>query len=83
MEPEFKIEKEIPIPKNRNPGALEKFPFEKMKVNDSFFVPVSFINENYKNKSSFQSTVCYSGKRHGRKYTVRKVENGYRVWRIK
>jgi hypothetical protein len=46
-----------------------------MKIGDSFFV--SGISRN-----TLSSSVNQSKLRTGRKYTVKAVNNGFRVWRI-
>ena len=68
---ELKIEEGIPIPKMR----LRKYPWEDMKVGDSFFVPDG-------NNNTIQTAASYAGKRHNRKYCTRQVNGGIRVWRI-
>lgn len=71
---EFKIEKGIPVPSHR--GAPSKYPWEQMEVGDSFFVPAEDTTKN------FGSLARTSGKRMGAKFTSRKLDGGWRVWRI-
>jgi hypothetical protein len=64
---EIKIEKGIPIPTPR-----KKYPFFTMKVGESFFSDKPGVA----NLSSIHSR---KGKE---KFTCRKVEGGWRVWRV-
>ncbi len=63
----FKIEKDVPIP--------EKYPFSKMGVGDSFDILDAGAKE-------VSAAVSYYGKKHGKKFTVRKTADGHRCWRI-
>jgi hypothetical protein len=72
---EFKIEQGIEIPPRRS-GAL-KYPFDQMNVGDSFFIPE---DSSVKPANVSNSAQAY-GKQTGRKFTVRRVEGGYRCWR--
>jgi hypothetical protein len=78
---EFKIEKEVPIPKSQKKGFRNtRYPFNKMEIGDSFFV------ENYTRESMQQ--VSNAGRSYFRykgnydKVTVacRKEGTGFRVW---
>lgn len=63
---EVKIDKGIPLPSPR-----QKYPFDKMKVGESFFsVKNSVVNLSSKHNKSGKA-----------KFTCRKVKDGYRVWR--
>ena len=74
----IEIEKGVPLPKrSRGPGRPRsgKYPFQQMEVGDSFLI--SNVASN--------SVACISGrwaKRTGFKFSQRKVEGGYRVWRV-
>ena len=71
----YKIEKNVPIA-TRVTGC-NKFPFNDMKVDDSFFV---------KNKSEAKSAKSYVynyGAKNKKKFTIRTVDGGVRIWRIK
>lgn len=65
------IEHGIPIPQKT------KYPLEQLAIGDSFLCP-----KTTKSKNITSLCVAYS-KKTGFKYTVRKVEDGLRVWRIK
>ena len=76
---EFKIEKGVPIPKvpygaKKKP---EKYPFLSMDVGDSFFIPgmESKIVTAY--ISSWRRRVGNS-----KKFSVRTMDGGIRVWRV-
>ena len=68
----FEIEKNVPID-GRQP--YNRYPFGEMEVNDSFFVADG-------KQSRLSAAATASGKTHGTKFTVRKVDGGYRIWRI-
>lgn len=64
---DIKIDKNVPIPKNSGRG---KYPWTDMEVGDSFCIPtmsisMGAVNERYKPKT----------------FIMRKVDDGYRVWR--
>jgi hypothetical protein len=68
----FKIEKGIPIPSLRS-----LYPFDQMKVGDSFVV----TGEQCK---GIHQALYYQNTKSGMKFTGRKLDEGkYRVWRIK
>ena len=74
---EFKIEKGIPFPKCNGAGKPEKYPWSKLEVGDSFLI----AGQDARSVSPLTSA---ASKRHkGRKYSVRTVDGGVRVWRIK
>lgn len=67
--PNYKIDKNIPMPTHGN----ERYPFAQMKVGDSFFI---------KSKDYRDSRTLYTGaRRHKIKITCRKENGGIRVWR--
>lgn len=67
------IDKNIPTPgKARRVGAPKKYPFSEMEVGDSFEYPIKSV--------AFAASA--NGIKFGKKFTVRKTENGYRCWRI-
>jgi len=71
----FEIEKDIPIPKNRR----RKYPFDKMKVGDSFYV------KDERDPSNIVSSLCgcVRIKRYADKKFRTQIENGgVRIWRI-
>lgn len=75
---EVKIEKGIPIPKTR--GRKNEYPFNEMEVGDSFF-----IDGDDKEASRVRVSFCQMKRRNKnfkKKFTVRKVEGGFRCWRF-
>lgn len=76
----MKIEKNVRMPTNIN----RKYPFGDMSVGDSFEVPVSGTNQQKKRDAvSARTAAILYGKRHGLKFTVRKMPDGtVRCWRI-
>ena len=74
----IEIEAHIPVPPvNNNPKKQRncKYPWHSMQVGDSFFVADFTV-------SSFCSTAYSAGRRHGKKYTLRSMDGGVRVWRL-
>lgn len=66
------IERGVPIPKK----GREIYPWRFMKIGDSLF----FRNRDYWDVN----VIAYkAAKRHGFKFTMRKVSGGVRVWRVK
>ncbi len=65
----YKIDKNIPL------SATDKYPFSEMEVGDSFAVS---IDDEGKVRSASQN----HGRKHGKKFSIRKFENAYRCWRI-
>ena len=74
----IQIDKNIPIPpRNRQGRNDDKYPIRDLDVGDSFIMPA-------KNTNTASGYVRAAAKRlgDGRKFTVRKTEDGIRVWRI-
>lgn len=81
------IEKGIPIPPRSRFTPASREDFAALEVGDSFAVPVP---EKYRPKPTvwigtnrLRNAAYMFGKRHGRKFTVRCMEEGViRVWRV-
>ena len=72
----FKIEKNVPLPERE--WRASKYGFDKMEVGDSIFIPTEQV------VPAIHSAPGYYAIRHpGTKFTTRRVEGGYRIWRIK
>lgn len=74
---DFPIEKGVEIPKITRVGSggnNRKYPWNEMEIGDSFFVPGA-------NARQF-GTTSQASKRTGKRFTMRTVEGGVRVWRI-
>ena len=73
----FDIDDSIPIPPHNQRNI--KYPWEGMKVGDSFFVPAEEdIGRNRTRNAAYQANQRYGSNR----YTTRKVTGGVRVWRV-
>lgn len=71
---DFEIETGVPIPAN---AIKHQYPFSQMDVGDSFYVsPDKPIT-----KASVWGSASLYGKKHGKKFVVRKDGEGFRVWR--
>lgn len=69
----FKIERGIPLPPA---SKARKYSFDEMEVGDSvFFEDVSL-------RRKFYNAAKAMGKRHGYKFSSRKVDGGFRIWRV-
>lgn len=76
--PAYTVESGVPMPPApRSGGRMKplKYPVEHMKVNDSFLVP-------HDEGMSASQCACVYGKKSGKVFSRRRVENGYRIWRI-
>jgi hypothetical protein len=69
--PQFVIESDVPI-QSRTKQC--KYPFAKLEVGDSFFVPGIKM-------SVLSSAASGARKRTGFKFTTRTVDGGVRTWR--
>ncbi len=78
----YRIDKGVPLPKSAQKGGGRKpvYPFGRMEVGDSFFVPLTKATPHRIYNTAYQYT-----KRHGGspKFKVRVVEGGCRCWRVK
>ena len=72
---DYQVEKNIPYPLRPSYG---KYPFDEMEAGDSFFI----LTGGVKPPAAYSAASCY-GRRHDMKFSCRKVEDGYRIWRIK
>jgi hypothetical protein len=68
----------MPRPERSEWGTRSsKYPFATMAVGDSF----GYL---YRNSGNIASAAHYHGKRHGKKFAVRKINSTLaRIWRIK
>lgn len=71
MSTKVRIDKNIPIPRSRG-----KYPFREMEVGDSFLCPKGSEKTIY--SAAGQATTRIKGRR----FIVRKTEDGFRVWRV-
>ena len=70
----LQIEKNVPMPINYGNSSTLTTTIAKMEVGDSVFVPDV-------RQPRLASSISYTGKKTGRKFTYRTVEGGFRVWR--
>ncbi len=63
--------KNLPIPEPKG-GNKPIYPWRTMEIGDSFLAPTKSIN----------GQATHAAQRTGRKFTVRKVADGWRVWRV-
>lgn len=73
----IKIDKGVPVP-DRPAKGMKKYPFEKLKVGDSFLVPLA----DDKSPSSLFSAISQAKKRLKINLFSAKVPGGRRVWRV-
>ncbi|MBW2569705.1 MAG: hypothetical protein JRE47_10145 [Deltaproteobacteria bacterium] len=79
----YKIEKNIPIYEIKKKTSIikqknTKYPFNKMDIGDSFFVPIDSIGRsNITNAASY-----YNAQKNRGRYQTRAVYGGVRCWRI-
>lgn len=72
----YEIEKGIPVPKRIERGGRSPlYPFKEMGIGDSIFIP----GDRSKHPTNWHG---YYAKRTGFKFVIRKVEGGFRVWRV-
>lgn len=77
MENEFKIEKGVPIPPRK---IQSKYPWDQMDIGDSFFVPST---SGYKLSKIQSNAYAYGIKiTPKRKFVIRTLEKGFRIWRV-
>jgi hypothetical protein len=69
----LEIETDVPLPGNL--GRL-KYPFDDMHVGDSFLITDPGMVKNAR------SAAWMYAKRHGQRFSCRRVEDGWRVWRV-
>lgn len=79
---EIKVEENIPLPPSATMKGSSKYPFKKLEIGDSFFIPV----KEGKAIESLQRSII-STNQTGIKITTRTIaENGVRgirTWRVK
>lgn len=81
----FKIESGLEIPPMQRVARESKYPFSKMRVNDSFFVPDVKPSTLHACITRFQKGPNGIEKNKPKKFVTRSVKegnkNGVRVWR--
>lgn len=83
----FKVETGIKISGVIPSGERPRFyPFVDMEVGDSFFIPEGTVSDRgavIDNTTVISSAAYNYSKFRGIKFSVRKVEGGFRCWRVK
>lgn len=74
---QIKIEKNVPLPKRKlgNPRA-SRYPWDSMEVGDSFVFPTKV------KRTTAMSLSYRTGKITGKRFAIRSVNEGIRVWRL-
>lgn len=87
----FVIEDGVPVPaaSRFNPGGARpgagrkaKYPFAKLGVGQSFLVLLDETRPKWTLRATLANSARQWGVRHGGKFVVRKVDDGFRVWRV-
>lgn len=80
---EYAIEYGVPMPKA--PAGTSLYPFKRLSVNDSFFVPAHGKGQRKTSLSVSNAALRYKKKNPGTDFSVRVIEEagvlGVRVWR--
>ena len=78
----IQIEKNIPMPEGRATGM--RYPYADMEVGDSFYVETNGTNELATARRLRGSSHAFVNRKggEGQKFSVRKMDNGFRVWRV-
>jgi hypothetical protein len=74
----YQIESNVPLVHIRKPKR-EIYPFSKLKVGDSFFVPA----KDTRTIPRVRVAACTWAKENNRKLASRAVDGGVRIWRVK
>lgn len=77
----FTIEKNVPIPSGAGKrGRAPIYPFRQMEVGDSFFVESEVDSKVQSTLTNAAFSISKSDASF--RFSVRRVDGGYRVWRI-
>ena len=74
---EYTIDSNIPVPKDALPPTRAKYPLEKLKPGDSFYVKL----DNPKQGKNLRSSMGVRAKKLGITIVTHADETGVRVWR--
>lgn len=70
----IQIDKNVPLPPS-GAGRPPIYPLREMEVGDSFYSAAGKMK-------AIATAACKAGKKFGRRYAVRAVDGGVRVWRV-
>lgn len=80
---EVKVEKKVPMPvSGRVRGRDIKYPFDTMKVGDSFFVEAD-TDRRTSMRASAMALAIYHCKGTQKQFKSHFCDNGFRIWRRK
>lgn len=83
---EFKIEDAVPIPASYRTGRPETFPWRKLEIGESFFIPSEWVDEKGEARKMTSKGAAKRAHdaftRTGRKFSTRAVDGGIRIWRV-
>lgn len=79
----YKLQDNIPIPPRVVAGRRSKYPFKQMIIGSSFLVPKKDADGDLKRlMTRMASAAATAEKNFNYKFTLRKLPDGVRVWRI-
>lgn len=80
----FKVEQGIELPPKPEPGRRAyKYPWDEMKVGDSFFVPAEEGRARKMGQQIIGGGHTRARRQNQRRvFTFRQVEGGVRIWRV-
>jgi hypothetical protein len=81
---EFEIKKGVPLPKHTR-GKPRKYdlPLDDLEVNDNIHIPIPKTQIAQEQKIIRNFVLRFSYKNPTKKLTVRKLDDGIGIWRIK
>jgi hypothetical protein len=80
---DFEIKKGIPLPKEKGRPRKYDIPLETMEVDDMVMVELPKTKIQIEQKIIRNFVLRYTHKNPTKKFTVRQLDNGIGVWRIK
>lgn len=78
---DYPIDRGVPTPRT-NHEVKKRYPWDEMRVGDSFFVPVADGEDYAAVHRRVSASASTRRHRHGGRYTIRRVEGGLRCWRL-
>ena len=78
----FQIERDIPIPPRAVRKSSSLYPFEDMQVGDSFLVPLNGAKVELVRGRIQNQLTRFRKADSAKKFSMRVIEGGIRVWRI-
>ena len=76
----YKIEEGIKcVSPKSGKGRPSKYPWREMRIGDSFFIPNKDVTSD---SMAFSAPSNFSLRNPEYKFAVRRIEDGYRIWRI-